>query len=506
MRNPGKIHADLAVNLLTKGRPAVVVGGGKIGLRKTRLLLDAGATLTVIAPEICPEILSLAEQGRLVHVARRFAPGDVEGAMVVFAATDDTTVNRQILDCARKARILACAADVNWPAGDFVTPASVRRGGLQVAVSTGGRSCRQSRLVKESLSRHLAALETMGLVVVGTSHEVLSSAERERFHLAEAGRRRVGAMIRQLWGVHEFLILNTCNRIEVIAAAAQDDETISLLEKLLNLDQLDATRRYRKAGFAAFEHLCLVVSGMLSQSVGETHITAQVKEAAGEATKNGWANGMLREWVDVALHVSKDIRTGVGPMLRGGEIEDVGLAYLEQARPDWALQTVMVIGSGVVGRGLVEQAAHKGCRCIWCYHVNRPEVPPEWAKHVEVCTLDGMRDRLGCVAVVLSAIEAPGHVLHEGHAQFFDYAKNVLVIDLAMPRTVDPRLAGQVPGLKVVDLDGLKHWQRLTTGVLEKAMDQGRSIIRNHDDLYERIQESIQGGFTGKPVGVDPVE
>ncbi len=505
MRIPGKIRADLAVNLLIEGRPAVVIGGGKIGFRKTRLLLDAGAIVTVVAPELNPDIQALVELGTVIHLRRRFEPRDIEGAVVVFAATDDAAVNRQVLACAKEARILACAADVNWPEGDFLTPASVRRGGLQVAVSTGGRSCRQSRLVKDSLSRHLAALETMSLVVVGTSHEVLSANERERFHLTEVPRQRVGAMIRQLWGVHEFLILNTCNRIEVIAAAAPDEETISLLEKLLNLDQVDEIGHYRKIGPEAIEHLCLVTAGMRSQSVGETHITAQVKDAMEEAVANGWANGMLREWVDVALHVSKDIRAKVGPMLKGGEIEDVCLAYLEQAVPDLARQTVMVIGSGVVGRGLMEQCVRKGCRGIWCYHVNRPEVPSKWAAQVDVCTLNGIRDRLSDVTVVVSAVEAPGHVLHEGHAPFFDHEKNVLVIDLAMPRTVDPRLDGQVPGLQVVDLDGLKHWQRLTSGLLERVMDQSLCIVRNHHELYERIQESIQGGLPLKPVGVDPV-
>lgn len=143
---------------------------------------------------------------------------------------------------------------------------------------------------------------------------------------------------------------------------------------------------------------------------------------------------------------------------------------------------------------------------MWCYHVNKPELPPEWAGLVEVCTLNGIRDRLGLATVVLSAVEAPGHVLHEGHAPFFDHEKNVLVIDLAMPRTVDPRLDGQVPGLKVIDLDGLKHWQRLTTGVLERVMSESRVVIREHDDLYERIQESIQGGGEGKPPVIDPVQ
>ncbi len=505
MKAPITINTGLAVNLLLEGRAAVVVGGGVIGLRKARLLLEAGAVVTVIAPELCPELHLLSKQKTLVHVAKRFESGDLAGAAVVFAATDNRSVNRQVLEEARRTGALVCAADANWPDGDFLTPASVRRGGLQVSVSTGGRSCRQSRLVKDSLSRHLTALETAELVVVGTSHELLTAAERECFHLDEDARKRVGTLIRQLRGVHEFFLINTCNRIEVIAVATPDDETIGLLEKLLGIDRLDAAQRHRKIGPAAFEHLGLMAAGMLSQAVGESHITAQLKDAAHEAVRNGWAAGMMREWADVALHVSKNIRTAVAPLLKVGEIEDVCLAYLSQNRSDSIQDPVLVIGSGVIGRSLAEQTFRRGYRCVWCYHINRPDVPPEWAEHVELCRLDHIHSRLGEVQVVLSAVEAPGYVLREEDAPFFNPDKKILVVDLAMPRTVDPRLADQVPGLQVVDLDGLKNWQRLTSGVMEKVMNQSRAIVREHHGLYERIQQSIQGGLADEPAGADPV-
>ncbi len=505
MSEQPKANTGLAVNLLLRGRAAVVVGGGAVGLRKARLLLEADAAVTVVAPVVCAEIRSLAEAKRLVHLPRPFEPGDLAGAAVVFAATNDAVVNRQVLDVAHRTGVLACAADANWPSGDFLTPASIRRGGLQVAVSTGGRSCRQARLVKESLGRHLASLEHTGLVVVGTSHEVTAAAERERFHLTEAACKQVGTQIRQLWGVHEFFILNTCNRVEVVAAVADDDVTVGLLEKLMSFGELDEAKRYRKSGSAAFEHLCLLTAGMLSQSVGETHITAQVKDAVAEAIGHGWANGMLREWTDIALHISKDIRAAVGPLLRNGEIEEACFAYVNQMLPGLAEAPVMVLGSGVVGRRLVEHAARHEHRCVWCYHVNRPEVPAEWASRVELCAWSELRDRLGRVGVVLSAVKAPGHVLQPADAACFAPGKDVLVIDLTMPRTVDPRLDGLIPGLRVVDLDGLKHWQRLTSGVLAKVMDQSQAIILEHGSLYARMQESIQGGLAGEPAGLGPV-
>ncbi len=503
MRTTKESRKSFAINLLLEGRPVLVVGGGRVGWRKVQLLLDAGAAVTVVSPTAEEALREAAAAGRIVYHARAFEPADVEGAVLAFACANDGAVNRAVLAAARAVRVPGCAADGNWPAGDFVTPASVRRADLVVSVSTGGRSCRQSRLIKESLSRHLQALETSDLLVVGTSHELLPGPERERFHLVGADRERVGHMIQQIWGVHEFLILNTCNRIEVVAAVSEEAGTSGILRRLLHFDHLDEDRYYRKRGLEAFEHLCLVTAGMLSQSPGETHITAQVKEALEEARGRGWAGGMLCEWVDAALHVSKHVRPVVEPLLRGGEIEDVCLTYLERTVPDLGTRTVMVIGAGVVGRGLVEQCVNRGCHCLWCYHHNRPEVPSAWAAQVELCTLNGIKDRLGTVDVILSAVEAPGYVLHEGHAPFLDQERCVLVVDLAMPRNVDPRLDSLTSSLRVVDLDGLKHWYRATFGRMERAMERSRAIVEEHVALYERIRQSVQGGNAGEPAGAD---
>ena len=89
MNNQTYANTGLAVNLLLQGRPAVVVGGGTIGLRKARLLLEANAVVTVVAPSVCPEICSLAEAKHVIHRAKPFEAEDLEGAVVVFAATDD---------------------------------------------------------------------------------------------------------------------------------------------------------------------------------------------------------------------------------------------------------------------------------------------------------------------------------------------------------------------------------------------------------------------------------
>jgi precorrin-2 dehydrogenase/sirohydrochlorin ferrochelatase len=148
----------LPVNLLVAGRPCLVVGGGRIAARKVGHLLDAEADVTVVSPRATEELATLAAQGRLRHVARAFVDSDVDGHGVVFAATDRPTVNRRVIACCRRKGILCSAADANWPDGDFVTPAICRKGGVIVTVSTGGRSCRDARAIKERIAEMLGGM------------------------------------------------------------------------------------------------------------------------------------------------------------------------------------------------------------------------------------------------------------------------------------------------------------------------------------------------------------
>jgi siroheme synthase-like protein len=127
------------VNLIVAGRPVVVVGGGRVATRKVEGLLDAGADVTVIAPELAPALENLAASGRITVRPRAFEPADVADAWLVLTATDDPSVNRAVRDAAESAHLWVNAADD--PANcSFTLMSVVRRGDLQVAIGTGGRS------------------------------------------------------------------------------------------------------------------------------------------------------------------------------------------------------------------------------------------------------------------------------------------------------------------------------------------------------------------------------
>jgi glutamyl-tRNA reductase len=482
------------VGLLADERPCLVVGAGTVATRKVAGLLDAGANVVVVAPETTDEIRGLAEAGRIRLVSRDFQPGDADGTFIAFAATDDKSVNGAVLEACRERNVLCCRVDGSWVESDFVTPATFRNGDLTVSVSTGGRSCRHSRLVKDNLVRHVEMVETADLIVMGTSHRILSLAEREPYHLAGEKMHRVAGMITEVWGVHEFMILNTCNRVELIATVSRKAGTSGLLRRILSFDHLERGDYYVHRGRDAFEHMALVAAGLLSQSPGENHIVAQIKDALALAVKEGWGAGMMNEWIAAALRISRDIRRKTAPMLRNFEIEDLCMDYLKCELPDMTGVRFMVLGTGVEGTGLVRRIAGLNLECDWCYHVNQPVLPDDWADRVNLCTFNDLRDRLPDVQVIVCATASPSHVLRVAHAPFLDLENDVLIVDLAIPRNVEPGLADVVANLRIADLDDLKHWFRREAADMEAILESGRRIIEDHTDLYEKIIRSFQGG------------
>lgn len=139
------------VFLRLEGRRAVVVGGGKVGLRKARGLLEAGAHVAVVAPRFDAGF----DQLDFEKIERHYLRTDLEGADLAFAATDNRDVNRQVGEDARALRIPVNVAD-SMEECQFIVPARLSIDGIQVAISTGGadpaRAAALRRRIEELLS------------------------------------------------------------------------------------------------------------------------------------------------------------------------------------------------------------------------------------------------------------------------------------------------------------------------------------------------------------------
>lgn len=135
-------------------KPVVVIGGGTIAHQKMTGLIDAGAQVTVVSPELDAEMQALKDAGKFMHIKREYEPGDIEGYELAFVATDDRKDNERAWQEGRERGIWVNAVD-DVPNCDFIMPGIVHKGELIVAISTSGTSPAMARKVREDIEEFL---------------------------------------------------------------------------------------------------------------------------------------------------------------------------------------------------------------------------------------------------------------------------------------------------------------------------------------------------------------
>lgn len=152
------------VNLKVEGRLCVIVGGGRVALRKVESLLQSGAEIRLISPALAAGFEPL--HGRLEHVARPYHWGDLDGAFLAIAATDDDAVNRAVVEEAHGRHLLLNVVDKPEQC-NFYVPATVRRGELLVTVSTGGELPALSQRLRQQLEGDFPEAWAEALTLLG---------------------------------------------------------------------------------------------------------------------------------------------------------------------------------------------------------------------------------------------------------------------------------------------------------------------------------------------------
>ena len=169
------------------GRPCIVIGAGEIAESKIDSLLTAEARVTVIAPAASERIAAMADAGEVVWQRREYASGDLVGHFLAVAATNDSAVNRAVFAEAEAAGILINAVD-DPPFCDFYFPSVVRRGDLQIAISTAGASPALAQRLRKEIDALLPLDTGEWLAELGNlrrevlQREPANDARRELLH------------------------------------------------------------------------------------------------------------------------------------------------------------------------------------------------------------------------------------------------------------------------------------------------------------------------------------
>jgi siroheme synthase-like protein len=150
-----------------RDRPCLVIGAGPVGLEKIRGLLAAGGDVTVVAPEAEDEVERLTADGRITWHRRVYAEADLDGQLLVFAATSDTELNVRVYRDAERRSMLVNVVDVP-PLCNFIMPAMVRNEPLAIAISTSGASpALAKRLKREIAERYGGPYARLAVLLAG---------------------------------------------------------------------------------------------------------------------------------------------------------------------------------------------------------------------------------------------------------------------------------------------------------------------------------------------------
>jgi len=173
------------VYLDIEGRDVLIIGGGNVCARKAETMMKYGARVRVVSPEFNEEIEGWAREGCLTLQRKTYDSGDLDGANIVIASTDHQDVNEQIAADCRARRIPVNVVDVT-PLCEFIIPAIVESGSVQIAVSTGGKSPALARTLKEDLQRligpeYAEVNDVLGSLRDGAKRVLPTDVDRKHF-------------------------------------------------------------------------------------------------------------------------------------------------------------------------------------------------------------------------------------------------------------------------------------------------------------------------------------
>ena len=161
------------------GRQCLVVGAGKVGEPKIEGLLETGARIRVVALEVTPQVREWARLGRIELSLQPYTNADLDGAFLAVVATSSRSLNERIYRDAQQRKVLCNVVDVP-DLCDFFYPAVVRRGDLQIAVSTAGQSPSLAQKIRQQLEKQFGPGYAPWVTELGATRKLILTSDLDR--------------------------------------------------------------------------------------------------------------------------------------------------------------------------------------------------------------------------------------------------------------------------------------------------------------------------------------
>ena len=315
----------------------------------------------------------------------------------------------------------------------------------------------------------------MPVVVVGLSHRTSPVEIRERLAFAESAIPAALEKLRALGVAEEVVIISTCNRVEIYAAASADaTATIEAVRRfLLEFHQFQGAlgnELYQHAEPDSLAHLFRVVSGRDSMGGGETEILVQAKKSDEAGRCRQHTGRRLNKAFQRAFNVAKQVRTDTQIQRGSVSVASASVELAEKIFSSLAHRTVLIIGAGDTGEKTARALLSRGAKGLVV--TNRS---PERAQALAAefngrwVPFDGWADEFNAIDIVISSTAAPHYVLDRRKLESLLRSRRgrpLLLIDIAVPRDIDPEVnllddvyLYNIDDLQAIADDGLRQRQ-----------------------------------------------
>lgn len=324
----------------------------------------------------------------------------------------------------------------------------------------------------------------MNICVVGLNHRKTPVEIRERLAISEKDLARALDAFPSSDPGLERVVLSTCNRVEVYLASEVDVDAVGVVSNFLHaFHGVDPSRfkehLYVYEGTEAARHLFRVAGGLDSMVVGETQVLGQVKRAYLLAQERQATAKGLNKLFQYAFHVAKSVHSETSLASCHVSVSTVAASLAEKVFQDLSSRTALVIGAGETGQFTLEAFQARGVRRFMV--ANRTiERAEQAAKELEgqVVPLDRIGEALPRADIVISCVSREGATLTSPmlRAALATRKQPILVIDLSVPRSVDPA-SGQIEDIFLYNIDDLQTIATDNMGRHEKEVSRGEEIV-----------------------------
>ena len=296
------------------------------------------------------------------------------------------------------------------------------------------------------------------------NHRTSQVGLRERFAFDESKIPEALAALRQSGAVGEAVILSTCNRVELYGYSASGAaEALSGMRRFMvetkRVETMEGDPFYSLSEPQSVEHLFKVASGLDSMVLGETEILGQLKKAYDQALQHRHTGGRLNKARQKAFNVAKQIRTETQIQRGSVSVGSVAVELAEKIFDSLSERTVMVIGAGDTSEKTARALLSRGAKSVL---VSNRSFERAAALAAELggraIHFDEWSKEFGAVDIIISSTSAPHYVIDPariGPLMKSRQGRSLLLIDIAVPRDIDPSVSG-LDGVYLYNIDDLQ--------------------------------------------------